>query len=152
MRREELAWAAGFFDGEGCFSYTQAGRYGCATIGQTEREPLERFLRAVGVGVVYGPYKRTYPGRLSKKPWYDYRAQTQETVQAVVAMLWFSLGTKKRVQAVRVLRRSATCHRGHRKVVGQQGMWPVHDRLLAGKAISQCITQPANRATWRGNA
>ena len=47
--------------------------------------------------------------------------QTQETVQAVVAMLWFSLGTKKRVQAVRVLRRSATCHRGHRKVVGQKG-------------------------------
>ena len=54
--REELAWAAGFFDGEGCFCFSEAGQYVCVSITQTEREPLDRFERAVGLGKVNGPY------------------------------------------------------------------------------------------------
>lgn len=60
----ELAWAAGFFDGEG--SVRAAWNAGKAqapnrtrslrcVVGQREREPLDRFAAAVGVGKVYGP-------------------------------------------------------------------------------------------------
>ena len=59
--REELAWAAGFFDGEGCFSYTEKARYGVATITQADIRPLDRFKTAVRVGNVYGPYDKKYP-------------------------------------------------------------------------------------------
>jgi hypothetical protein len=114
--REELAWAAGFFDGEGCFSYTERAGYGVATIGQTDMRALERFRCAVGVGKIYGPYDYRYPGRMSKRPWWNYRAHRREHVQAIVTMLWFKLGPIKREQALTVLRSYRnTCRRGHPK-------------------------------------
>jgi hypothetical protein len=120
--REELAWAAGFFDGEGCFSYSERARYGVATIGQTDIRALERFRGAVGLGNIYGPYDYRYPGRMSKRPWWNYRAHRREHVQAIVAMLWFKLGPIKREQARAVLRHYRNrCRRGHRKLHGLSG-------------------------------
>jgi hypothetical protein len=118
--REELAWAAGFFDGEGCFSYSPASRYVCVSIGQTERDPLNRFRNAVGLGKVNGPYDNRRPGRLTKKPQYFYQAYGYEKVQAIAAMLWFWLGSTKRDQAHRVLSRAIVCARGHAKVPGHK--------------------------------
>jgi hypothetical protein len=113
--REELAWAAGFFDGEGCFSYTDKAAYASVSIAQVERLPLERFQAAVaGMGTIYGPYFKVYPGRMSKQPWHQYRAYRREHVQAIVALLWFKLGPTKRAQAVQVLRKLRSCKRGHR--------------------------------------
>ncbi len=54
----ELAWAAGFFDGEGSV-YLKDGKY--AVIGITQIHPyvLERFVEAVGIEKsVDGPYKK----------------------------------------------------------------------------------------------
>jgi hypothetical protein len=120
--REELAWAAGFFDGEGCFSYTNAGRFPMIRIGQTEREPLDRFHTVVGeLGKVYGPYNLQRPGRLSKKPQWAFQVTGHERVQAIAALLWFKLGSTKRAQAAGVLERSRTCAKGHPRIAGQQG-------------------------------
>lgn len=53
---DELAWAAGFFDGEGCFSVARQAqrsggpkeyRYLRAAIYQKDIRPLQRFLRAI---------------------------------------------------------------------------------------------------------
>jgi hypothetical protein len=115
--REELAWAAGFFDGEGCFSYQERACYGVATISQIDVRVLERFRDAVGMGTIYGPYDYKYPGRMSKKPQWNYRAFRREHVQAIAAMLWFQLGPVKREQALSVLRRYRNaCRRGHPKL------------------------------------
>lgn len=70
MLRTELAWAAGFFDGEGS---TKKKYYGyktkkgfvkkptkdiCMTIAQCDRRPLLRFKKAVGnLGCINGPYQ-----------------------------------------------------------------------------------------------
>ncbi len=55
----ELAWAAGFFDGEGSVRWARntSGR-GTFTIqiSQLDRETLDRFMAAVGVGKIHGPY------------------------------------------------------------------------------------------------
>lgn len=67
--REELAWAAGFIDGEGCFgfyTYTQRSKptlYGMLKldVSQANREPLDRLQKALGVGHVTGPHKRKNP-------------------------------------------------------------------------------------------
>jgi hypothetical protein len=119
--REELAWAAGFFDGEGCFCYSEAARYVSVSIGQTNPEPLERFRNAVGLGKINGPYLREHPNRLSKKPQWVYQAYGVEKVQAIAAMLWFKLGSIKREQAMTRLRRAVVCARGHRKKAGHKG-------------------------------
>jgi hypothetical protein len=107
LSREQLAWAAGFFDGEGCFCYSEAGRYICISIGQTDRELLDRFRGAVGgLGKILCPYEHRGPGRYSRKPQFVYRLNRFEHVQAVVALLWFMLGSQKR--GIKL----ATCYEG----------------------------------------
>jgi hypothetical protein len=59
---QELAWAAGFFDGEGCTFLSHGGaggrkRYPRLSVGQNHREPLDRLAAAIGAGNVVGPYK-----------------------------------------------------------------------------------------------
>lgn len=60
----ELAWAAGFFDGEGN-THTEKRRDRSSrpirmSISQCDMGPLDRFNAAIGgVGKVYGPYART---------------------------------------------------------------------------------------------
>ncbi len=113
--REELAWAAGFFDGEGSFSWTARAAFGCAVIGQTNPESLERFQRSVGgLGKIYGPDVPRHKDRWSRKPQWAYRAHRREHVQAVAAVLWFQLGPIKRQQATKVLMSyPRRCAKGH---------------------------------------
>ena len=121
--REELAWAAGFFDGEGSFSWTEAAAFGCAVINQANKEPLERFHRAVaGLGKIYGPYEARHKDRWSRKPQWAFRAHRREHVQAIAVMLWFKLGSIKKRQAIAVLKRYPNrCRRGHPKNHGLPG-------------------------------
>jgi hypothetical protein len=56
-----LAWAAGFFDGEGCTSTRVGGNgktYLRVSIGQKDRRALDRFAVTVGGCKVYGPSVR----------------------------------------------------------------------------------------------
>lgn len=96
----ELAWAAGFFDGEGCTTYNTSGghRYPALVIAQVEREPLERFMAAVGMGKIYGPYRVN----LRSKPQFRYHARSKN-VKQVLALMWPWLSRPKRDQAIRVL-------------------------------------------------
>ena len=56
-RSTELAWAAGFLDGEGSISVVQyPGRYSwypLAQVGNKERKPVERFREIVGTGFMF---------------------------------------------------------------------------------------------------
>jgi hypothetical protein len=120
--RRQLAWAAGLFDADGCFSYTDGARIGCASITQADSSVLHRFRESVGVGKIYGPYVARHQDSWSRKPHYFYRAQRFEDVQAVIAQLWFMLGPSKRQQAVSVLKRiPRTCRRGHAREPSHQG-------------------------------
>lgn len=103
--RENLAWAAGLFDGEG---WASSARYNRKTggmtatlslgVGQAHREVLDRFRAALGFGSVTGPTKSR------KTLMWSYRVHGFEKVQAVFAMLWPWLGEIKRAQVVKVLR------------------------------------------------
>lgn len=105
VSREELAWAAGFFDGEGNIRFDpRPGRKNgwCQMqIAQTDRRVLDRFQTAVmGIGKVYGPYKQRHP---KSKPYFQYSAQGFEFVQAAAAILWQWLSPVKRDQVKRTL-------------------------------------------------
>jgi len=106
----ELAWAAGFFDGEGNVRVKfnkQDGRVRCypgLSANQIDPQVLERFQRAVGLGKVSGPYDRSrYAGAHIRQPQWCYEVWSFERVQAVVAMLWNWLSPVKREQANTVL-------------------------------------------------
>src|SRR5262245_57487345 len=100
MDREALAWAAGFFDGEGNTHLTKQG-YIVMKVGQTDdaRECLLRFQAAVhGLGRIYGPYSNNGKNQ-SRRPYHVWEVAKFETAQAVVAMLWPWLSGPKRRQA-----------------------------------------------------
>jgi hypothetical protein len=102
---EELAWAAGFFDGEGTtIARTDSDRPGYhqlqITVPQCGRDGvpgvLLRFQRAVlGMGFIEPPDKRAV---------YRWRARGFVDAQATIALLWCFLGPVKRAQATTALR------------------------------------------------
>lgn len=93
----ELAWAAGYFDGEGSVGYYLGkgnGNNGCVrvVIGNTQVEELKRFQSAVGgLGRITGP--RNFDHRKSMWKW---QAQNFESAQAVTALLWKYLSSNKK--------------------------------------------------------
>src|SRR4051794_18112438 len=90
--REELAWCAGFFDGEGHARYQNTATRGLRIcVGQKDRVALDRFKRALSLGSVNGPYGK--PGRYAAS--YQFSVNGFEQVQAVIAVLWRKLGTVK---------------------------------------------------------
>lgn len=115
--REELAWAAGFYDGEGCTSIciTRGKPRGRVNVNQNETITLERFQRAVlGLGRINGPYGDHHM--------YGWGAGKWEEMQATIAMLWAFLSETKRKQAARVLAQAtwsrpadSVCPKGHLK-------------------------------------
>ncbi len=114
LNREQLAWAAGFTDGEGCFylhSKSSKARPNRTPelrfeIGQIDTQALERFRLALPFGApINGPYDNKNHPESKAKPFYTYMLNGFEDVQAITALLWTWLGPVKRQQAKSVLER-----------------------------------------------
>ena len=113
--REELAWAAGFCDGEGSFHVDlkgfKRGKRGKPNprfeIGQIEPFILERFRAAVGfANPINGPYNNTKnDAKRPAAPAFVYGVSGFENVQMLLILLWPWLGPTKREQALRTLNR-----------------------------------------------
>jgi hypothetical protein len=97
--REDLAWAAGLFEGEGSFIVKKAGRGRTlsARILMTDLDVLQKFQSVVQMGKIDGPYNREG----SPKPQWVWRVEKFELCQAVAAMLWTWLHARRR-QAIRL--------------------------------------------------
>lgn len=103
MRREDLAWCAGFFDGEG-HTGTQTGRkYPFITVGQKYPELLYRLQKVWQCGRI------THSSRM-----WRIDVNGFERVQFVIALMWPWLGAVKREQASIVMVRARELPgRGH---------------------------------------
>jgi len=86
----ELAWCAGFFDGEGSIgkpSISDRSNSPIIQIGQKLLGPLTRFKNAVGCGNInYYNHKRAVKGR--DEYYYHYRITNFEHSQHVMCLLW----------------------------------------------------------------
>ena len=109
MSLTDYAWAAGFFDGEGSFMTAYHAKrkdgtthaYPQASLGQVGlhgRVLLERFRDAIGFGKVFGPYMPV-KHKPHWQPRYQWEGSGLEKVQALLALLWFKLGSPKRTAA-----------------------------------------------------
>ena len=102
-RATELAWVAGFFDGEGYIG--AGGSVGKRTIEMSIAQAsinglpltLTRVALVLGVGRLRGP--RMLTNSWSKLPQYVWCARSFEDVQFAVALVWTWLGPVKRAQA-----------------------------------------------------
>ena len=105
----ELAWVAGFFDGEGYIG--ASGSQGLRTLEMSIAQSttallpptLARVRLALGVGSIHGP--RILPSPWSKLPQYMWRINAFGDVQFATATLWRWLGPVKRAQAREALLR-----------------------------------------------
>lgn len=98
----EIAWAAGLFEGEGCFAVctSQKGyKQRVAQLAMTDKDVVERFHVILGVGSVC-KYRPSHNGI---KALYVWKTGSAETVQHVVAVLWNHLGQRRKEQAIKVL-------------------------------------------------
>lgn len=101
--REELAWAGGFYSGEGCtqvaFSRKGTKDYVVVrvTTNNTHYPNLVKLQKAVGgLGKISGPIKKQ---KWHYKPCWNYMAQSFEEAQAIIAYLWEFLSDEKKQQA-----------------------------------------------------
>ncbi len=101
--REQLAWAAGLFEGEGCLSFTRRPngslRNAQAILRMTDEDTVRSFQQALGFGTIYAYPKR----REHWKPTWDWKASTFELFQMTVILLWPWLKSRRRAKAVKVL-------------------------------------------------
>lgn len=113
--REDLAWVAGFWDGEGHTgtlntTTTRGHPHFCISqAGDEASALLHRVLNILQVqGAVNGPY--SFKNNPTWTPQHQLRISGFERVQAILAMCWPWLSVTKRQQAIKVLR---TYHETH---------------------------------------
>jgi hypothetical protein len=87
INRENLAWAAGFIDGDGHITKKHSHLYGCQS-GYTVPEVLIKLSCIFPFGKIYGPYNSISQQDYPRKPTWTWSVSKFEYVQAVVAMLW----------------------------------------------------------------
>lgn len=91
----ELAWCAGFFEGEGNFDHGSDGRRVCLT--NCDLETLKRFHACMGVGKINGPY--VYPKHPTWTPRYQWRVSYWLDVKMVIEALWPFFSERRKAQA-----------------------------------------------------
>jgi hypothetical protein len=88
-REEEIAWAAGLFEGEGCITEVN-GRF-TTVVNNTDDWVIDRLFDVVGRGRTSGPYRNSEADGRVRKPFWVWRASEEEAFD-VLQMLapWLS--------------------------------------------------------------
>lgn len=100
--REQLAWAAGLFEGEGSFGFYSSKsvpRKVVARLTITDEDVIRHFHSVISLGRIYGPHI-TAKGT---KPAWTWTTTTFEEAQAVIALLWGWLGARRKNTAKKAL-------------------------------------------------
>jgi hypothetical protein len=105
-RAEEIAWAAGLFDGGG--TVTLCGDCVHVRLRNTDFELVERFRDAVRIGGLYGPYARSERDGHRRKPFWDWIAREEDGFDAL-ALMWSWLSERRKKQAHDVTGIDFTC-------------------------------------------
>lgn len=155
MLDTDYAWAAGFWDGEGCVSltYRQFSKNTpripriVVQIAQVDRRVLDRFQQIVGYGNVLGPYEQV---NKNAKDYYVWRVEGVLHLAKIRDMLSPYLSEIKLKQMNDALKarqdweNTATCFvHGDRLVVTTRGTW------RCTKCLSEAGVKAAE-ARWGG--
>lgn len=104
---EEIAWAAGLFEGEGCFSSKRsqntARRYPNACLSMTDEDVVRKFFHIVRTGAVYGPVVRK---NKKWKPQWKWSVSRYEDVAEIGKLFLPWLGWRRQQQLKDTLQKS----------------------------------------------
>lgn len=139
FNREDLAWAAGFLDGEGSFTaYTDEKRSKCQlsiTAPQVNRQPLDRLASIIG-GSVSGPQLKSKSGFVSSnKIQHRWSISSFEQSQAVIALLWCWMSDPKRKQAEQALLKVRNFYSTGKVLPASQRIGKNHPRWKGGPSL-----------------
>ena len=129
-----IAWAAGVFEGEGCFvSALNNGHtpYPKAAVKMTDEDTVRRFGEAVGFGYVTGPHQ---PSISHWKRYWAWHIHGFEKVQALYAMFYPWLSQRRKARGAEVLRATPPAIPPG---LGAHNRWHVN-RKLTNKACPFC--------------
>ena len=99
--RENIAWAAGVFEGEGCIKLipvSDPNRIALSLV-MTDADVVYRFHSTLGLGFVGKPTVRG-----CHKPYWTWTCTRGEHVQAILAAFWEFLGERRKLKAEKVIR------------------------------------------------
>jgi hypothetical protein len=110
---EQLAWAAGLFEGEGCFNTHQRRMKWSvqARLAMTDKDVIRRFAAIMGLGQVHGP--RHTKGQPDWKPVFEWYVQAAPDVLKVIDLLSPWLGARRSAKAAEVREIAATIGPDH---------------------------------------
>jgi hypothetical protein len=127
VTESDVAWAAGFFEGEGSISpSTRRGRIEgmSVSLGSTDYDVIERFSKIWGCGSLCGPYQRG-----THKPIWHFRIHNFDDAKTMLERMYPHLGQRRSARIDEVLNLvakaralleprgdSEACHRGHKRV------------------------------------
>lgn len=103
--KEEIAWAAGLFEGEGCLTILHARYkdrvtpYPRIQMSNTDKDLLIRFSEVMRGGSIYS--KKT--GALSKKPQWMWQIADKAGVKQAIETLYPWLSVKRQIRAKELL-------------------------------------------------
>lgn len=104
--RENLAWCAGIFEGEGYIGIKSRTRKNGAlskspemVVGMTDKDVVDRLGYLMGLGRITGPFPSVY----RTKPIWKWQVSRLEDAQAVIAAFYPWLGHRRRARAIDVL-------------------------------------------------
>lgn len=103
--KDDIAWVAGLFEGEGCFSILKQRNgvhYPKAVISMTDADIIARFHTIVGFGRVTIKHRRPNTPE-HYKLLSEWRAHSFEDAQQLIAMLWPWLGERRKARAKEIL-------------------------------------------------
>jgi hypothetical protein len=98
-KSDNIAWAAGLFEGEGTLFLTGQTGSPCAALSMTDEDVVRRFARIIGkgqIGEVIDP-------RPQCKPLWTWRLGTKADIGALIELLYPYLGERRRAKADEVL-------------------------------------------------
>ena len=95
---EELAWAAGLFEGEGCFADSHG--VPVCRLGMTDEDVIRRFHEIIRIGTIYA-FTRTNPNTagVEWKNGHEWATTNFEHTQAFMAAIWPWLGERRKAKA-----------------------------------------------------
>lgn len=116
---DEFAWACGLFEGEGSITYlprTEDSRWKRRRLemSSTDKDVLERFLKAVGVGTITGPRSRIGPNGEPRKDIYAWHATCWDDIANLLPCMLPWLGERRKAKAEALLADPVTSRRGRR--------------------------------------
>jgi hypothetical protein len=95
----DIAWAAGLFEGEGTLFLTGQTGSPCAALSMTDEDVVRRFAGVVGSGRV----SKVIDPRPRHKPLWTWRLGTKEDIGALIELFHPYLGERRRAKADEVL-------------------------------------------------